>query len=52
MFSSIQLRSQVCRASKTYQVIAGMDKWCQANCVNFPSVCPVDFCTCPYVLLD
>lgn len=41
------VQSQVCRASKTYQVIAGMDKWCQANCVNFPSVCPVDFCTCP-----
>ncbi|XP_065226007.1 uncharacterized protein LOC135849479 isoform X1 [Planococcus citri] len=39
--------SQVCKASKRYQIIAGMDKWCQANCVNFPSVCPKDFCTCP-----
>lgn len=39
--------SQVCVSTQRYQIIPGMDKWCQSNCVNFPSVCPEDFCVCP-----
>lgn len=52
VFFCCYLRSQVCKASKGYQMIAGMDKWCQSNCVNYPSVCPEDFCKCPYVFLE
>ncbi|XKL59299.1 hypothetical protein PGB90_000315 [Kerria lacca] len=41
------VNSQVCSATKRYKIISGMDEWCQNNCVNFPSVCPEDFCLCP-----
>jgi len=42
-------RAQVCVATHKYRIIPGMDKWCENNCVNFPSNCPEEFCTCPWV---
>ncbi|XP_050428452.1 uncharacterized protein LOC126838232 [Adelges cooleyi] len=41
------VKAQVCVATPKYRVVSGMDKWCENNCVNFPSNCPEEYCTCP-----
>lgn len=40
----------MCVATPKYRIVPGMDTWCENNCVNFPSHCPEEFCTCPWVL--
>ncbi|XP_026816188.1 uncharacterized protein LOC113555826 isoform X1 [Rhopalosiphum maidis] len=47
IYYPLVVKAQVCVATQKYRIVPGMDKWCENNCVNFPSNCPEEFCTCP-----
>ena len=37
---------KVCVGSGLYRGLAGMERWCGANCNNSPSYCPASHCQC------
>lgn len=39
-------RYQVCIATPQYEILPGIDEWCQAGCMRYPPYCPPDICRC------